>query len=108
MEKFVRKENRGFASISTDDGRYRIWIPRPTTAGTMYCTCGFGLRGHMPFVDAIDRLPYLQVQEVNQIDEDFSAIVIRCTETPYRTCMERMLDDLPRLMDEELVERVLK
>lgn len=100
-QKTIHTHQRGFASISTPDGRYRLWIPRPTAAGTMYCNCGFGLRSHMPFVDAIDRLDYVHVEEVRQMDEDFSCIVIQC-DGEHKGCLERLLEDIPNIMEEHL------
>lgn len=92
---------RGYASICTADGRYRLWIPRPTAAGTMHCTCGFGLRSHLPFVDAIDRLDYVHVEEVRQLDEDFSCIVLVC-DGDHKGCLARLMEDIPNLMEEHL------
>ena len=92
---------RGYASISTNDGRYRIWIPRPNGAGVMHCNCGFGLRSHLPFVDAIDRLDYVHVEAVRQLDEDFSTIVLQC-DGEHKGCLERLMEDIPALMEEHL------
>ena len=100
-QKTIHTHQRGFASISTPDGRYRLWIPRPTPSGTMYCNCGFGLRSHLPFVDAIDRLDYVHVEEVRQMDQDFSCIVIQC-EGEHKGCLERLLEDIPNIMEEHL------
>lgn len=93
---------RGYASISTPDGKFRIWVPRPTSAGRMNCTCGFALKKHLPFVDAMDALDYIQVEEVRQIDEDFSYMVISCLEKPHE-CMLKLIDDFPSLMEQYLV-----
>lgn len=92
---------RGYASISTGDGRFRIWIPRPNGAGVMHCNCGFGLMSHLPFVDAIDRLDYVHVEAVRQLDEDFSTIILQC-DGEHRGCLERLMEDIPRLMEESL------
>ncbi len=92
---------RGYASISTNDGQYRIWIPRPDKAGVMCCNCGFGLRSYLPFVDAIDQLDYVHVEEVKQLDKDFSAIVVQC-DGDRNGCLERLMEDIPRLMEEHL------
>lgn len=97
-----RKLNRGQASISTPDGQFRIWVSRPTNAGRMICTCGFALKEHLPLVDAIDALDYLQVDEVRQIDEDLSNLIIYCKEKPTE-CMERLVEVLPELMEQYLV-----
>lgn len=99
MEK---EKNKGFASVSTPDGKYRIWMPRPTGSGTMTCACSFGLQHRLPLVDAIDRLPYVRVDEVREIDEDYSTLVLTCQTTPYSACLERLMEDLPNLMEEHL------
>lgn len=93
--------HRGYASISTPDGKYRVWIPRPTSAGRVVCSCGFALKSHLPFVDAIDALDYLQVDEVRQIDQDLSNLIISCLDKPHE-CMLRMVEDIPKLMEEYL------
>lgn len=97
-------KTRGFASISTPDGRFRIWVPRPTNSGRMTCNVGFPLKEHLDFVDAIDGLEYLQVDEVRQIDKDLSTMVLWCKQSPT-ACMERLLEDLPELMEQYLVNR---
>ena len=91
----------GYASISTTDGRFRLWIPRPTAAGTMYCTCGFGLRSHLPFVDAINQLDYVHVEAVKQLDEDFSTIILQLDGDRQGT-LARLMKDIPKLMEEHL------
>ena len=45
-------QSRGFATISTADGRLRIWVQRPTKAGRIYASCNFPLAGHWDFVDS--------------------------------------------------------
>lgn len=95
---------KGFASVSTPDGRYRIWMPRPTSSGRLVCSCSFALKKRLLLVDAIDALPYIQVEEIRDIDEDYSMFIITCKETPYHICMERLIEDLPRLMEEHLTE----
>lgn len=95
---------KGFASVSTPDGRYRIWLPRPTSSGRLVCSCSFALKKRLPLVDAIDALPYIQVEEIRDIDEDYSTFIITCKETPYHACMERLIEDLPKLMEEHLTE----
>ena len=92
---------RGYASISTNDGRNRIWIPRPDKAGVMRCNCGFGLGSHLPFVDAIDRLDYVHVEAVRQLDEDFSTIILQC-DGEHKGCLERLMEDIPNIMEEHL------
>ena len=36
--KAIRKQQRGFACITSPDGQYNIWIPRPTPTGILICT----------------------------------------------------------------------
>ena len=98
----LKQQTRGFASIASGDGRFRLWLPRPTATGLMVCNCGFGLRSHLPFVDAIDQLDYVKVAAVNQLDQDFSTIVLQCLEQPYAVCVERLMEDIPNLMEEHL------
>lgn len=100
----VNNNQKGFASVSTPDGRYRIWMPRPTSSGRLVCSCSFALKKRLPLVDAIDALPYIQVEEIRDIDEDYSTFIITCKETPYHACMERLIEDLPKLMEEHLTE----
>lgn len=98
---------RGYASISTPDGKFRMRIPRPTSAGTAMCSCSFPLKNHLSFVDAIDKLDYLRVDEVREIDQDFSYLVISCLDRPGE-CLMRMVEDLPELMDKYLVKHPIK
>mgnify|MGYP001778394204 CR=1 FL=1 len=93
---------RGFATVSTPDGNFRIWLPRPTKSGTMRCSCSFALKQKLPMVDAIDALPYIQIEEVNEIDEDYSTFVLTCLHKPYSECLERLMDDLPDIMNKHL------
>ena len=95
--------NKGFSSISTPDGKFRMWIPRPTVSGRVICNCGFALKSHLPFVDAIDALDYLQVDEVRQIDQDLSSLTISLLDAPHE-CMLKMIEDIPELMDQYLVK----
>ena len=100
--KMENKISRGFVTVSTSDGKYRIWMPRPTRSGKMRCSCSFGLQHRLPLIDAIDALPYIRMEEVSEIDEDYSTFVLTCQAQPYSECMERLMDDLPELMEEHL------
>jgi hypothetical protein len=102
--KMENKNQRSFATVSTTDGKYRIWLPRPTKSGIMKCSCSFGLQHRLSLVDAIDALPYIRIEAVNEIDEDYSTFVLTCLKLPYSECMERFMDDLPELMNQYLIE----
>lgn len=95
--------NKVFSSISTPDGKFRMWIPRPTASGRVICNCGFALKSHLSFVDAIDALDYLQVDEVRQIDQDLSSLTISLLDAPHE-CMLKMIEDIPELMEQYLVK----
>lgn len=68
----------------------------------MRCACSFGLKNKLPMVDAIDALPYIQIEEVNEIDEDYSTFILTCLNKPYSECLERLMDDLPDIMNKHL------
>lgn len=105
MEK--NSNQRGYASISTPDGKYRMWITRFTSAGTATCSCGFSLKGNLPFVDAINQLDYLRVDEVKEIDQDYSILIVSCLDRPSE-CLMRMVEDFPELMEKYLVRHPIK
>ena len=93
--------HRGYVSIKSQDGRNRIWIPRPDKNGIMHCTCGFGLKSHMPFVDAIDQLDYVHVEDVKQIDQDICCIILVC-DGDHKGCLAKLMEDIPNIMEEHL------
>lgn len=94
-------QSRGFATISTSDGRLRIWVQRPTPEGSIHLSCNFALAGHYDFVDAVDKLDYVTVYSALTYDNDYSSMVINCGQAP-EGCLERLLEDLPELMEERL------
>ena len=93
METTTNLKERGFATISTPDGRHRIWLHRPTPEGSIHASCNFALAGHYDFVDAVDTLGYVSV--------DYSSMNISCLMNPAE-CMERLMEDLPKVMEEWL------
>lgn len=101
METTTEKRPRGFATITTPDGRNRIWIYRPTESGFIDIACSFDLNGRFGFVDAIDHLEYVRVEEARIIDEDYSTLMLSCQQVPMG-CLERLMEDLPKVMEEWL------
>ena len=97
----TERQSRGFATISTPDGRHRIWLPRPTEAGRIFASCSFALAGHMDFVDGIDRLGYVRVERAETSDDNYSRLDLSCQDGPA-LCLERLMEDLPRLMEKHL------
>lgn len=100
-ETTTERQPRGFATISTPDGRDRIWIYRPTESGFIDIACSFDLNGRFGFVDAVDHLEYVRVEEARIIDEDYSTLMLSCQQVPM-DCMERLMEDLPKVMEEWL------
>ena len=100
-ETTTERQPRGFATISTPDGRDRIWLPRPTASGQIYATCSFALSGRMPLVDSIDTLGYVRVERATTYDNDYSSLHLVCLTNP-QDCMERLMEDLPKVMEEWL------
>lgn len=89
-----------FTVISSPDDKFKIWVQRPMYNGRIACTCGFSLKGRMAFVDAIDKLPYVSVEESNSIDEDMSHIILRIEDNKNAV---RLVEDLPELMEQYLI-----
>ena len=54
----------------------------------------------MAFVDAIDKLPYISVEESNSIDEYMSHIILRVEDNKNAV---RLIEDLPELMEQYLI-----
>lgn len=98
---------RNYASISTPEGMYHIWLSRPTKNGEIICSCGFSLQYKMPFLDAISNLGYVSADEVQIIDQDYSVIILQCVQAPEGV-YERLLDDIPELMEKYLVKNPIK
>lgn len=89
-----------FTAISSPDDKFKVWIQRPMFDGRIVCTCGFSLKGRMAFVDAIDKLPYISVEESNSIDEDMSHIILRVEDNKNAV---RLIEALPELMEQYLI-----
>lgn len=102
MEKTTTTERLPrVATISTPDGRRRLWLPRPMATGRIHAACNFALAGHMDFVDSIDTLGYVRVEGAETYDEDYSSLTLSCLQAP-EGCLERLMEDLPELMEEWL------
>lgn len=96
------KTDRGYASISTPDGKFRMWLNKPTASGKIICSCGFSLKQKLPFVDAINTLGYVQADKVRLIDEDYSTLILICVQSSDGV-FERLIEDIPELMEQYLV-----
>lgn len=97
MTRIIYK-NRVYARITTPNGKHHVWIRRPER-GQIVCCFSFSLSGQMPFVDAVDKLEYVEVQEVKNIDPDLSYLYLECIGNSYRKANEALLEDLPNIME---------
>lgn len=84
-----------FTVITSNDDKIRFWIPRPTDDGVIDCVASFNIIGYLPFVDALQKLPYILVKSVAAIDENMSNISIVLTEN---NCFSSFIEDLPELL----------
>lgn len=94
-------QQRGFAVISSPDGSHQMRLSRPLPDGRIFATCSFALAGHWDFVDSIDTLGYVRVIQGATYDADFSSMQMNCLLEPGE-CMERLMEDLPKVMEEWL------
>lgn len=101
METTTNLKERGFATISTPDGRHRIWLHRPTPEGSIYASCNFALAGHYDFVDAVNTLGYVSVYNALTYDNYYSSLKLTCLLEP-EGCLERLMEDLPEKMEKYL------
>ena len=89
---------RGYATITLPDGNDKAWISRPTPGGVIVCNFSFSLRGLMPMIDALADLEYIDVDEVQDIDNDISSVRLLCLDKANQ-CASRLLEDLPEILD---------
>lgn len=78
-----------------------MWLHRPTESGRIFASCNFSLAGHWDFVDSIDTLGYVCVDGGTTYDNDYSSLQLACLRAP-EGCLERLMEDLPELMEEWL------
>lgn len=95
------QRTRDFAVISSPDGKFQMRLRRPLPDGRIFASCGFALAGHWDFVDSIDTLGYVRVIQGATYDADFSSMQMNCLLEPGE-CMERLMVDLPKVMEEWL------
>ena len=99
--KTTERQQRGFAVISSPDGRHQMRLSRPLPDGRIFATCSFAVAGHWDFVDSIDTLGYVCVNGASTYDTDYSSMQMTCIMEPGE-CMERLMVDLPKVMEEWL------
>ncbi|HIY89444.1 MAG TPA: hypothetical protein H9824_12200 [Candidatus Bacteroides pullicola] len=79
-----------------------ILINRPHRRhGVIWLSCSFSLGNRMGMVDSIDTLGYVRVNRVSKCEYGGAWIEVSCLLGPME-CMERLMVDLPELMEEWL------
>lgn len=99
--------HRNFASISTNDGRYRVWFSSPSEQGQQVITCSFSLEGKQFFLDAINSLNYLRVDCVREIGAEMSHIYLH-TSIDRNECMLQLFEDLPSILEDSLGNKTIE
>lgn len=79
-----------------------MWLNRPTVSGRIVCSCGFALKERLPFVNAINELGYVQVDEVRQIDQDYSTLILYSVHA-FNEVFEQLIEDIPKLMEQYFI-----
>lgn len=97
MTRIIYK-NRVYTRITTPNRKCHVWIRRPERE-QIVCCFSFSLAGKMQFVDAVDRLSYVEVQGVKNVDHDLSYLYLKCIGDSYRKANTALLEDLPKIME---------
>lgn len=97
------ENNKPFTVISSEDNRFKFWIPKPNKTGRLYCTMSFNAMKYLPFIDALNNLPYVTVSEVKAVDDDLSNVDITLTE---EHSLSRFIEDVSELIYSYVERRV--
>lgn len=95
--------NKPFTVISSEDNRFKFWVPKPDQEGRLYCTMSFNAMKYLPFIDALNNLPYVTVNNVNAIDDDLSNADISLT---GEHSLSQFIEDVPELIYSYVERRV--
>ena len=97
----MERKERNHIFVSAPGSSDVILIYRPNKKGDLLLSCSFRLNKRMGMVDSIDTLGYVRVDRVNHIEEAGTMIEVSCLMDPME-CMERLMVDLPKVMEEWL------
>lgn len=96
-----RSKSKRSATITAPDGKNFIRIFLYPAEGIAYLSCSFGLDSRMNFVDGVDALEYVTVNQVTTYDEDYAVLRLQY-DSDHKGCLERLMEDIPTLMEAHL------
>lgn len=99
--------HRNFASISTNDGQYRVWFSSPSDQGQQVITCSFSLVDKQTFLDSLNSLKYMHVDCVREIGANMSHIYLHTT-IDRKECMLQLFEDLPSILEDSLGNKAIE
>ena len=96
-----RSKSKRSATITAPDGKkFHPYLPI-SRGGIAYLSCSFGLDSRMNFVDGVDALEYVTVNQVTTYDEDYAVLRLQY-DSDHKGCLERLMEDIPPLMEAHL------
>lgn len=100
------KTLRPYLKIFSPDEKYFVWVKRPDIDKRAYMLFNFG-EHKAKFADMIDKLAYMNVEEVKQLDEmDNDTFVIIFSFNNHDSENYRyLIDDIPSIMHHILYEQ---
>lgn len=82
--------------IKTTDYRHYLWVS-PAEDDKILCKFNFSLSGNMKLVDAIDKLPYVSVEEVHNLGS-YNSYIVLSRDTCLQMACKKLAVDVPSLM----------
>ena len=88
------ENEKSLIRITSEDEKFEIKVGRPI-GSTLNLFFNFNIMGYLKFVDAIDRLTYLEGTGIQSYDDGTSGMAIMLTE---ENCLSQFIQDLPELL----------
>lgn len=97
------KNKENYFKINTPDERYFVWVKRPDIDLRTYLIFNFG-EFKSRFADMLDRLGYITVEQVKQLDEsdDEMCSLVFSFDFDDDDKWKFLLEDIPAIMDNVL------
>lgn len=92
----ITEKLKPYIRISTPDDKYFVWVSRANIDGRSYMISNFDTRTE--FADALDRLGYLTVERIRELDDEMYSIVFQMKGNA-KECLQRLVEDIPNIMD---------
>lgn len=101
------KTLRPYLKISSPDDKYFVWVKRPDVNQRSYMLFNFG-EHKAKFADMLDKLGYMNVEEVKRLDEMEADIflIIFAFDTYGHENYRNLAEDIPNIMDCILNDRI--